>query len=53
VESESIHRRTLGLWRMSQLVPDGSFWFRFDVSVAAIRSSPNTQPSGGDRPEAA
>jgi hypothetical protein len=49
-ESESIHSRTLGLWRMAQLVPGGSFWFGFDVSVAAIRSSPNTSLRGGRSP---
>jgi hypothetical protein len=47
VESESIHSRTLGLWRMTQLVPGGSFCFGFDVSLAAIRSSPNTSLRGG------
>ena len=50
VESESIHSRTLGLWRMTQLVPGGSFWFGFDVSLAAIRSSPNTSLRGGRSP---
>ena len=43
VESESIHSRTLGLWRMCiWCCRVCSFWFGFDVSVAAIRRSPNT-----------
>ena len=50
VESESIHSRTLGLWRMAQLIPDGSFWFGFDVSVAAIRSIRTPAFGAGDRP---
>ena len=47
VESESIHSRTLGLWRMCiWCCRVCSFWFGFDVSVAAIRRSPNTSLPG-------
>ena len=47
VESESIHSRTLGLWRMcSWCCRVCSFWFGFDVSVAAIRRSANTSLPG-------
>jgi hypothetical protein len=46
-ESESIHSRTLGLWRMCiWCCRVCSFWFGFDVSVAAIRRSPNTSLPG-------
>ena len=46
-ESESIHSRTLGLWRMcSWCCRVCSFWFGFDVSVAAIRCRPNTSLPG-------
>ena len=47
VESESIHSPTLGLWRMCiWCCRVCSFWFGFDVSVAAIRRSPNTSLPG-------
>jgi hypothetical protein len=46
-ESESIHSRTLGWWRIgSWCCRVCSFWFGFDVSVAAIRRSPNTSLPG-------
>ena len=47
VESESIHSPTLGLWRMCiWCCRVCSFWFGFDVSVAAIRRRPNTSLPG-------
>ena len=46
-ESESIHSRTLGLWRIGRWCCRlWSSWFGFDVSVAAIRRSPNTSLPG-------
>ena len=52
VESESIHSRTLGLWRMCiWWCRVCSFWFGFDVSVAAIRRSPDTSLPGWRFPD--
>jgi hypothetical protein len=46
-ESESIHSRTLGLWRIGRWCCRlWSSWFGFDVSVAAIRRGPNTSLPG-------
>jgi hypothetical protein len=45
-----IHSRLPGMWRMLHLVPGGSFRFGFDVSVAVIRSSPNTSLPGRQSP---
>ena len=46
VQSESIHSRTLGLWRMLHLGTSERIRFGFDVSVAAIRSRPQSPPGG-------
>ena len=46
-QSQSIHSRTLGLWRIgSWCCRVCSLWFGFDVSVAAIGRSPNTSLPG-------